>query len=81
MTGVDQRKTKLIALVERYCALGRLLPSVEDIDTDDDVELAEVKMVLAEMNRTKSEMDALLEVRASSSRLEHIAGRQSRSER
>jgi hypothetical protein len=78
MTDTDQRKTKLIALVERYCALGRLLPSVEDIDTDDDVELAEVKMVLAEMNRTKSEMDVLLETHASTSKSEHIVARQSR---
>jgi len=36
MTGVDQRKTQFIALVERYCQLGCLLPAVEDINTDDD---------------------------------------------
>ena len=75
MMDTDQRKTKFIALMERYCALGRLLPAAEDIDTDDDAELAEVKLVLAEMNRTKSEMDALLERHASTSKSEHIVAR------
>jgi len=60
VTGTDRRKIQFLALMERYCQLGRLLPAVEDINTDDDAELAEVKTVLAEMTKTKAEMDALL---------------------
>ena len=44
--------------MERYCQLGRLLPS--DIDIDDAAAMAEAKVVLAEMARTKAEMDVLL---------------------
>jgi len=65
MTGVDQRKTQFIALVERYCQLGCLLPAVEDINTDDDAALAGIKTVLAEMAKTKTEIDALRERQAS----------------
>ena len=60
LTGTDQCKTQFDALVERYCQLGRLLPALEDIDTDDQVELAEIKTVLSEMSKTKAELDALL---------------------
>jgi hypothetical protein len=60
VTGTDRRKIQFLALMERYCQLGRLLPAVEDINTDDHAELAEVKTVLAEMTKTKAEMDALL---------------------
>ena len=58
--GTDRRKIQFVALMERYCQLGRLLPAIEDIDTDDDAQLAEVKTVLAEMAKTKAQMDALL---------------------
>jgi hypothetical protein len=60
VTGTDRRKIQFLALMERYCQLGRLLPAVNDIDTDDDAELAEAKTVLAEMAKTKAQMDALL---------------------
>ena len=60
LTDTDQCKIHFIALVERYCQLGRLLPALDDIDTDDSVELAEIKTVLLEMAKTKSELDALL---------------------
>jgi hypothetical protein len=52
--GTDRRKIQFVALMERYCQLGRLLPAIEDIDTDDDAQLAEVKTVLAEMAKTKA---------------------------
>ena len=35
LTDTDQCKIHFIALVERYCQLGRLLPALDDIDTDD----------------------------------------------
>ena len=54
MIGTDRRKIQFVALMERYCQLGRLLPAIEDIDTDDDAQLAEVKTVLAEMAKTKA---------------------------
>jgi hypothetical protein len=48
--------------MERYCALGRLLPVEDDVDFIDDVSaIAEAKLVLREMSQTKSTMDALLE--------------------
>ena len=58
VTGTDQRQIQFVALMERYCQFGRLLPVVDD--TDDDAELAEVKTVLAEMAKTKAQMDARL---------------------
>ena len=58
VTGIDQRQIQFVALMERYCQLGRLLPAVDG--TDDDAELAEVQTVLAEMTKTKAQMDALL---------------------
>ena len=58
VTGTDRRKVQFVALMERYCQFGRLLPVVDD--TDDDAELAEVKTVLAEMAKTKAQMDARL---------------------
>lgn len=60
VTAADQGRTQFIELMARYCQLGRLLPAIEDIDTDDDAQLAEVKTVLAEMAKTKTRMDALL---------------------
>jgi hypothetical protein len=60
VTAADQCQTQFIELMARYCQLGRLLPAVDDIDTDDDAEMAEVKTVLAEMAKTKAQMDALL---------------------
>ena len=40
----------------RMCQLGRLLPPVDDIDTDDPAEIAEAATIVAEMNRTEREM-------------------------
>ena len=59
MIGTDRRKIQFVALMEPYCQLGRLLPAIEDIDTDYDAQLAEIKTVLAEMAKTKAQMDAL----------------------
>ena len=60
MTGMDQSRIQFVALMERYCQLGRLLPAAEDIDFDNGAEIAEIKTVLAEMKKTKSELDQLL---------------------
>ena len=45
---------------ERYCQFGRLLPAIEDIDTDDIAAITEARLILQEMAETKSAMDALL---------------------
>jgi hypothetical protein len=60
MTASDPLSTQFIALVERYCQLGRLLPAFDDVDTDDIAELSEIKTVLAEMTKTKAEIDQML---------------------
>jgi hypothetical protein len=57
----DERKARFFSLAERYCQFGPLLPTEEGIDTDDAAAMAEAKVVLAEVARTKAEMDALLE--------------------
>jgi hypothetical protein len=53
-------KDAMLALMARYCDLGRLLPQPDDLDTDDAAALAETKIVLAEMQETKAKIDALL---------------------
>jgi hypothetical protein len=55
----DDRKRKYFALMERYNRLGRLLPSPDDLDTDDAAAVAEARLVLAEMKRTQAKMEAL----------------------
>jgi hypothetical protein len=35
VTGADQSRTQSISLIERQCQLGRLLPAVDNIDTDE----------------------------------------------
>ena len=52
---------KFFTLAARYCELGHLLPTVDSIDLDDDAAIAEAKIVLDGMAKTKSEMDAVLE--------------------
>ena len=48
--------------MQRYNALGRLLPSPDDLALDhDEAAIAGAQMVLAEMAKVKAEMDALLE--------------------
>ena len=62
MTAGADRRDQFISLAERYCKLGRLLPAVEDIDTNDVGAIAEARVILQEMSKTKSAMDALLPV-------------------
>ena len=57
----ERRMAKFFALVKRYNQIGALLPLEADLDTDDAAQVAEVRMILAEMNKTKAQMDALLE--------------------
>ena len=61
MTAAAERRDQFISLAERYCKLGRLLPAVGDIDTNDIAAIAEASLILWEMSKTKSAMDALLQ--------------------
>ena len=57
MTEAD-RKSQILALMQRTCQLGRLLD--EDLDPSDMVAVAEARLVIAEMDKAKLEIDALL---------------------
>ena len=61
MTKSNRRMAKFFALVRRYNQIGALLPLEENFNPRDAVQAAEVKVILAEMNKTKAQMDALLE--------------------
>ena len=56
-----ERKAQFFALVKRFDELGCLLPAPGDLDTDDVAAVAEARLVIAEMNKTRSEMDAVLD--------------------
>jgi hypothetical protein len=51
-------REELLALIERFVRLGNLLP--EDLDESDVTGRAEAKLILAEMNKTKAKIDALV---------------------
>ena len=59
MTHDDERKRKYFALMERFNQLGRLLPAPGDLDPDDATAVAEVRLIIAEMNATQAKMEAL----------------------
>jgi hypothetical protein len=63
-----ERKAQLFALMRRYIQLGSLLKDANDIDPGDAAEVVEARMVLAEMAKTKSEMDRLLNLEAAARR-------------
>jgi hypothetical protein len=50
--------------MNRYCQLGRLLPAVDDIDTNDVAAIADARLILREMSQTKHAMDRLLKRQA-----------------
>ena len=54
-----ERKAQVIALMERFCQLGRLLD--DDLDPSDMVAAAEAALVIAEMDKAKLAIDALLD--------------------
>jgi hypothetical protein len=61
MTKSDERKAGFFALMARYNVPGCLLHAADEIDPGDIAAMVESRLIIAEMNRTKSEMDALLE--------------------
>src|SRR5262249_8296887 len=51
---------ELRALMERYCQLGRLLPPADNDWTEDPRAMAEVGVVLREMDSVKAQIDEFL---------------------
>jgi hypothetical protein len=43
----------------RYCQIARLLPPVDDFDPHDREQLADAKLVLAELASVQAELDAM----------------------
>jgi hypothetical protein len=58
------RKAQFFTLMRRFNELGCLLPALDDFDTDDAAAVAEAQLVIAEMNKTRSEMDRLIDQEA-----------------
>jgi len=53
-------RTRYFGLMKRYCAVGSLLPTdPETLDCDDAAVWADVEMVLRELAKIQSQMDAL----------------------
>jgi hypothetical protein len=59
MNADDKRKAKFFALMARYNELGRLLPDPDDLNTDDAMAVAEVRIVLKEMAAVQAELEAM----------------------
>ena len=55
----EDRKRKYFALMAHFNELGRLLPKPDDLDPDDAAQIAEVQLIIAEMNDTQAKMEAL----------------------
>ena len=55
----EDRKRKYFALMARFNELGRLLPKPDDLDPDDTAQIAEVRLIIGEMNATQAKMEAL----------------------
>jgi hypothetical protein len=56
----DKRKAKFFALMARYNQIGALLPDPDDFDPHDAAALSEAKVILAEMEKVKAELDEML---------------------
>jgi hypothetical protein len=59
MERVVEGKEKFFALMARYVQLGQLLDE-EKMETGDMGAITEAKLILAEMAKTKAEIDALI---------------------
>jgi hypothetical protein len=60
MTPSSGMPAELLALFDRYSALGRLLPSPDDFDTEDPIAVAGAKLVLAEMSNVEAEVNRFI---------------------
>lgn len=49
---------ELMALMERMCRIGDLLPDIDKLDLDNDAEVAEAQMIVAELEKAREELFA-----------------------
>jgi len=60
----EEKRERLMAAFARFCQLGRLLPSQEDLraalEDGDKQKIAEAKIILAEQAKVQAEIDAIL---------------------
>ena len=58
---IDELRDRFFALVRRFNEVALLLPRVEDFDpTSPDADVPGLRLVIAELNRIKAEIDAVL---------------------
>jgi hypothetical protein len=53
---------ELEAIMLRMNQLGRLMPDIDNIDLDNDAELAEAEMIVAEFNKAHADLFARMKV-------------------
>ncbi len=56
----DADRAALLAIMRRFCQVACLLPALEDIDTNDVVQVAELRVILAELAKVRVELDERL---------------------
>jgi len=56
---MTDEKERFFELVQRYCQLGRLLPSEDEILDGENVD--EARLILREMDRVNQQIEALLD--------------------
>ena len=57
----EQRKAEFFATVARINQLGVLLPKAKDLDPTDAAQIAEAEIILAELNKARAELHAMME--------------------
>ena len=57
----EERKADFFAAIQRFNALGALLPKSESLDAADLAAIAEAEIVLAEMRKVQAEIAAMME--------------------
>lgn len=56
----EERKAEFFAAMQRFNALGALLPKSEGLDAADAAGVAEAEIILAEMRKVRAEIDAMM---------------------
>ena len=57
----EERKAEFFAAMQRFNALGALLPKSESLDAADAAGIAEAELVLMEMGKVRAEIDAMMQ--------------------
>jgi hypothetical protein len=56
---MTERQTKLVSLMERYGQIAVQLPKIDDLDPTDQRQIAECKVLLAELKKVQRQIEAL----------------------